>query len=104
VRVIRLAGRLGLTVVALAVMSVVVLQFARVVARNYAVWSDLSAGRAEVANLHERERRQVLTVRRLSDPRGAIPEIHERLQLVGPHEELIFVRRAAAGQVEEGAR
>jgi cell division protein FtsB len=102
--VIRLAGRLGLTVVALAVLAVVCLQFARVAARNYAVWKDLSAERAQIADLRERERRQELTIRRLSDPHGAIPEIHEKLQLVGPHEELIFVRRAAAASAEESTR
>ncbi|MGP6158228.1 MAG: hypothetical protein ACLPYS_12120 [Vulcanimicrobiaceae bacterium] len=103
-RVIRLGGRVALAVVALAVLAVICLQFARVGARNLAVWRDLSSERAEVADLRERERRQELTIRRLSDRRGAIPEIHEKLQLVGPHEELIFVRHAASGQSEESAR
>ncbi|MFZ1124221.1 MAG: hypothetical protein WAN59_03660 [Candidatus Baltobacteraceae bacterium] len=103
-RVIRLAGRLALLAVALAVLAVVGLQFSRVVARDVAVARDLSAERAEVAALRERELRQELTIRRLSDPRGAIPEIHEKLQLVGPREELIFVRRAAGSQAEENGR
>lgn len=100
-RVLRLAGRLALTAVALAVLSLVGLQFARVVARNVAVSRDLSDARTQVAALHERERRQDLTIGRLSDPRGAIPEIHQKLQLVGPHEVLIFVRHGAGAPAGE---
>ena len=103
-RVIRLAGRLALTGVALAVLAVVLIQFARVGARNWSVSRELAAERAEVAALQERERRQELTVRRLSDPRGAIPEIHQMLGLVGPREDLIFVRRVPAARDEESGR
>ena len=30
-----------------------------------------------------------------SDPRGAIPEIHDKLRLVGKREEIIYVRGVA---------
>jgi hypothetical protein len=33
----------------------------------------------------------------LSDPRGSIPEIHDRLHMVGPHEEIIYLKRHDAG-------
>jgi cell division protein FtsB len=92
-----LAGRVALTAVALAVLSLVLLQFGRVAARDWAVSRELAAERAEVLALRARERRQQETIHRLSNPRGAIPEIHEKLELVGPHEELIFLRRTPAG-------
>ena len=53
--------------------------------------SDQPAAKFTLASLRAKERRQLRTIARLSDPRGAIPEIHDKLRLVGPHEELIFL-------------
>jgi len=33
-------------------------------------------------------------IRRLSDPRGAVPEIHDRLHLVGDKEAIIYLKRS----------
>jgi cell division protein FtsB len=92
VRTLRFSGRLALAVVVLAVATVVLIEFGRIVARNLAISQQLAAERADIAVLREREQRQRREIRRLADPGGAVPEIHERLQLVGPREELIFVR------------
>jgi cell division protein FtsB len=91
VKRIRIAGRLTLAAVGLAFVALVGLQFANIVARNVAVAHEVSVSRAELASLRAKERRQLRTIARLSDPRGAIPEIHDKLRLVGPHEELIFL-------------
>lgn len=88
---IRLAGRLTLAAVGLAFVALVGLQFANIVARNVAVAHEVSASRAELNALRAKESHQLRTIARLSDPRGAIPEIHDKLRLVGPHEELIFI-------------
>lgn len=72
-------------------MALVALQFANIVARNLAVAREVAASRADLAALDAKKREQLRTIARLSDPRGAIPEIHDKLRLVGPHEELIFV-------------
>ena len=34
--------------------------------------------------------------RELSDPRGAIPEIHDKLHLVGDKEAIIYLKRSSA--------
>jgi hypothetical protein len=34
-------------------------------------------------------------IRRLSDPRGVVPEIHDRLRLVGANEMFIYVQGSA---------
>jgi hypothetical protein len=38
----------------------------------------------------------VIDIKRLSDARGAVPEIHDRLHLVGDHEAIIYVKRGHA--------
>jgi cell division protein FtsB len=91
-RAARLAGRIGLLGVCATVLAVVAMQFTGIVAKNVAIAREVASSRAEVNALRERERREVQAIRRLSDPRGAIPEIHDRLRLVGAHEEIIYVR------------
>lgn len=93
-RYLRLASRLGFALALAIVLGLVGMQFEGIVAKNVAVANELSASRADIAALREREARQVRTIRRLSTAAGAVPEIHERLQLVGPNEEIIFVRGA----------
>ena len=39
-----------------------------------------------------RKRSEERQIRRLMDPQGAVPEIHDRLHLVGPHETIIYVK------------
>ena len=91
-RIARLAGRLGLLVLGIGVLAIVFVQFAGIVGKNVALASDVAASRTQIAALRARESKQLRTIRRLSDPAGAIPEIHDRLHLVGPHEELIYLR------------
>jgi cell division protein FtsB len=103
VNVLRAAGRIGLACSALAIVTVVAIQYEGIIVRNVALSRDLAATRADLAALHETKIKQLREIRRLSDPRGAIPEIHDRLRLVTSHEELIYLKgvpTAAPGNPE----
>jgi cell division protein FtsB len=93
-RILRLTGRLGLLALGIGVLAIVGVQFAGIVGKNMALASEVAASRTEIGALRAREAKQLRTIRRLSDPAGAIPQIHDRLHLVGPHEELIYLRGA----------
>ncbi|HMD02971.1 MAG TPA: hypothetical protein VKG44_08400 [Candidatus Baltobacteraceae bacterium] len=91
-KTVRIAGRLTLAVVIAALVALVATQFAGIVGRNVAVGREVAASRAELDALRAKKHAQLRAIARLSDPGGAIPEIHDKLKLVGPHEELIFVQ------------
>ena len=93
--VLRLAGRLALVAVIVCVLVLVGAQFAGIVAKNVAMAHEVTASRSQIAALEKRERDQRRTLIRLASPEGAVPEIHEKLRLVGPHEEIIYVRGQA---------
>ena len=88
---LRLAGRITATALALLVVTLVAIQFARAIGENVAAAHQLSALRSDIATLQQRRDEQQRELRRLRDPQGAIPEIHDRLRLVRPNEALIFV-------------
>jgi cell division protein FtsB len=89
--VLRLAGRIVAAGIAVLVAGLVGVQFARAIGENVVAARDLSSIRADIAALQKRRDEQQLELRRLRDPQGAIPEIHDRLRLVRPNEALIFV-------------
>jgi cell division protein FtsB len=89
--VLRLAGRLTAVALCLLVVTLVAIQFARAIAENLAAAHELAAIRSDVTSLQRRTVQQERELRRLADPQGAIPEIHDRLRLVRPNEALIFV-------------
>ena len=91
---VRLAGRLAVLILCLVLVTLIGIQFARVIAENIAMARSLSQVRHAVATLRRQEAQQRMLVRRLSDPQGAIPAIHERLRLVAPNETIIYVKRA----------
>jgi len=87
----RLAGRLFAACIALVVLTLVGVQYARVIGRNLALAHELHSVQHEVVSLRVKEAQQKRTIRRLSDPHGAIPEIHDRLHLVGDKEAIIYL-------------
>ncbi len=93
--VARLTARIGLLATVGCVVVLVAVQLEVIVAKNVAIARQVANAHRQIVALRERERAQQRTVDRLSDPRGAIPEIHEKLQLVAPHQELIYVRGLA---------
>jgi cell division protein FtsB len=92
--VLRLLGRLGAAAIALLVFTLVAIQFARVVDQNVALASELSSTQSEIEQLQARRAWQMRELRRLEDPQGAIPEIHDRLRLVRSNEEIVLVSPA----------
>ncbi|HEY5258098.1 MAG TPA: hypothetical protein VIJ12_06920 [Candidatus Baltobacteraceae bacterium] len=92
--ILRLAGRLGVGALSSLVFVLIAIQFARIVRENVAMATNLSSIKSDVRALQVRRRDQVREIRRLADPQGAIPEIHDRLKLVAPNEAIIFVKPA----------
>lgn len=87
-----LAGRLCVALVMAAFLAVVGLQYARVIGQNVALARSLYDVETDITTLGAKRGEQERRIRRLSDPRGAIPEIHDRLHLVGQHEAIIYLK------------
>lgn len=92
--IVRLFSRLIFGLVAVVVFTLVSIQFARIVNENIAMARSLSSVQEDVEALRDHKRREERELRRLMDPEGAIPEIHDRLHLVRPNEAIIYVRPA----------
>ncbi len=92
--VFRLLGRVSATLVALVIFTLVGVQFARVIHQNIALAEDLSSTQTDISALQARKQWQVRELQRLSDPEGAVPDIHDRLRLVRHNEAIIFVSPA----------
>ncbi|HLY03226.1 MAG TPA: hypothetical protein VKR56_12120 [Candidatus Cybelea sp.] len=89
--VLRAGGRLLAAAVVLLLAVLVVVQFGRAIQDDLAAERQLSTIRADIASLQRERSEQQRELRRLRDPEGAIPEIHDRLRLVRANEALIFV-------------
>jgi cell division protein FtsB len=87
----RFFGRLGAAALALLVFTLIAIQFARVIDQNVALASELSSTQNDIEQLQARRAWQMRQLRRLEDPQGAIPEIHDRLRLVRPNEAIVLV-------------
>lgn len=88
----RYLGRVGIVSVALVVMSLIGVQYARVIGRNVALANDVHAVQNDVVALRAHRAQQQRELSRLSDPHGAVPEIHDRLHLVGDDEAIIYLK------------
>lgn len=88
---LRLVGRVTVAAFTLLVVTLVAIQFARAIGQNMSAARELSAIHSDITALQRRREEQQRELRRLRDPQGTIPEIHDRLRLVGPNEALIFV-------------
>lgn len=95
---LRFAGRLGAAALGLLIFSLIAVQFARAVDQNVALAHELSSTQHDITALQHRREHQLRELRRLEDPEGAVPEIHERLRLVGPNETMVFVSPAPPSQ------
>jgi hypothetical protein len=72
-------------------------QYARIVERNIAYVQQVHDVESDVITLEAKRDAQLRQIVRLSDPQGAIPEIHDRLHLVGEHEAIIYLKRHDTG-------
>ena len=92
----RALGRLGVIAVAAVAFALIGVQYARIIGRNVALAHELRDVRRDVVALKVKRTAQERDIKRLSDPRGAIPEIHDRLHLVGDREAIIYLKRGHA--------
>lgn len=88
----RLATRLGMLVAAVTVCSLVAVQYEGIVVHYLALKHEVDDSRAAISGLEAKLAKQRNDVRRLQDPAGAVPEIHDRLKEFGPNEEVIYLR------------
>ena len=91
---LRALARMGIAGVACTVHALIAVQYARIIERNVVYARSVSDVQREVGALEHKREVQLREIRRLSDPQGAIPEIHDRLHLVGDHEAIIYLKRA----------
>jgi len=89
--IVRVIGRSTAAAIGILILLLVGVQFARVVGENVAMARDLASIRSDIVALEKRRDAQLRDVRRLQDPLGAVPEIHDRLRMVRPNETIIFV-------------
>jgi cell division protein FtsB len=94
---LRLLGRITIVAIAGAFITVVGLQYARIIGKNAGMAAQLAAAQNDVRDLQAKRTEQAQHIRRLSDPAGAIPEIHDKLHLVGDHETIIYIKKHGDG-------
>lgn len=90
--IVRATGRALVAGALLASASGITIQYARMVHRNVVLAHALAATTDDVARLESERARREATVRRLEDPHGAIPEIHDRLHMTLPNEAIIYLK------------
>ncbi len=90
---VRLGARFGAILVVGVLALTIAAQYAHIVHRNVSYALQLRDVQNDVAALERKRIDQQREIARLSDPLGAIPEIHDRLHLVGDHEEIIYLKR-----------
>jgi hypothetical protein len=90
---VRVFARLGIVAVVSTVCALIAVQYARIIERNVWYAHAVSSVDRDVATLEHKRDEQRREILRLSDPHGAIPEIHDRLHLVSGHEGIIYLKR-----------
>ncbi len=91
---LRRATRLATAALITIVVTLTVVQFTKIIARNVAMVRSLHQIQADEKALRLRKRQQERELNRLSDPMGSIPEIHDRLHLTTSHEAIIYLKQA----------
>ena len=94
---LRWLARLGVTAIVGTFAVLIAVQYARIIERNVTYVRQVHDVEHDVIALEQKRDWQLRQIRRLSDPQGAIPEIHDRLHLVGDHEAIIYLKRHGAG-------
>ena len=86
-------ARLGVTAIGGTFAILIAVQYVRIVERNVTYMQQVRDVEHDVTALEQKRDQQRRQIQRLSDPRGAIPEIHDRLHMVGDHEAIIYLKR-----------
>ena len=94
---LRSLARLSVAAIGGTFAVLIAVQYARIIERNVAYVQEVHDVQRDVGALEAQRDQQLRQIARLTDPRGAIPEIHDRLHLVGDHEAIIYLKRHDAG-------
>jgi hypothetical protein len=94
---LRFLARLGIAAIGGTFAVLIGVQYARIVERNVAYIQQVHDVEHDVTALEAKRDEQLRQIKRLSDPNGAIPEIHDRLHMVGDHEAIIYLKRHDGG-------
>ena len=94
---LRSLTRAGAVVIGGTFAVLIGVQYARLIERNVGYVQQVRDVERDVATLQTKRVEQLRQIKRLSDPSGAIPDIHDRLHLVGDHEAIIYLKRHDAG-------
>ena len=94
---LRSLTRVGMVAIGATFTVLVGVQYARIIERNVSYVQQVRDVEGDVAALQTKRDAQLRQIKRLSDPSGAIPDIHDRLHLVGDHEAIIYLKRHDAG-------
>jgi hypothetical protein len=86
-------ARLGVTAIGGTFAILIAVQYARIIERNFTYVQQVHQVESDVGALEAKRDKQLHTIQRLTDPQGAIPEIHDRLHMVGDHEAIIYLKR-----------
>jgi hypothetical protein len=86
-------ARLGVTAIGGTFAILIAVQYARIIERNFTYVQQVHQVESDVGALEAKRDKQLRTIQRLTDPQGAIPEIHDRLHMVGDHEAIIYLKR-----------
>ena len=86
-------ARIGVTAIGGTFAILIAVQYARIIERNVAYVHQVHEVERDVTALEAKRDKQLRTIQRLTDPQGAIPEIHDRLHMVGDHEAIIYLKR-----------
>lgn len=95
--VLRLLGRTVIIALVGGFMTVVGLQYVRIMEKNVALADRLAQAQNDVRALQAKRADAEQHIRRLSDPAGAIPEIHDKLHLVRDNEAIIYLKKHGDG-------
>jgi hypothetical protein len=90
---LRLIGRVVIVCVVGAFVTLLGLQYARIIGKNVALAHELGGVTSEIHMLQAKRIEQEREIRRLSDPQGAMPEIHDRLHLVSGDQAIIYLKK-----------
>ncbi|MEO6912765.1 MAG: hypothetical protein ABI182_01925 [Candidatus Baltobacteraceae bacterium] len=90
---LHLLSRLAIAGFSIIVFTLVAIQFGHIINDNVAMARSLHDVQADVQSLQDRKHDQERELRRLADPAGAVPEIHDRLHLVRANEAIIYFKR-----------
>jgi hypothetical protein len=88
---LRLAGRIALTVVACAVLAFGSMEFAQRIGQNLALAQELARSQHDIRALHARKAEQLREMRRMQRPEGLVPYIYRRMRMVKPGQTLIYL-------------